>query len=140
MPQMLDDERILIGRFCGRDNPARRVRRRRLRRDRRLECCGGGHLDFHSFTLPAWAVVDPHALPAQMNPGKSHQIVANETAPSPDCRWRVHLFANHCKRSASTGDRRMKCGGQSQADRPPANPGTGEGGLPGTRTINYQHQ
>src|SRR5262249_36778560 len=79
MPQMLQDERILIGGLRGRGATAKPARCRRLFWQRRPGYCCVSHLDSHSSSLPALCFSDPHTLPAQVKPGKSHQIVAKET-------------------------------------------------------------
>src|SRR5262249_14925446 len=55
MPQMLDDERIMIGRLCGGDATSHPLRCRKLFWQRRPGYRVISHLGSHSSSLPAFA-------------------------------------------------------------------------------------
>ena len=79
------------------------------------------------FPCRRWRLLDPHVLPLPVKPGKSRQIVANERAPSlSTARAFVFQEIDVAASLRQTGRPRTRA--------------RGEGGLPGTRTINYQHQ
>jgi hypothetical protein len=59
----------------------------------RFSASAGNRLFIHSFRSERWRLLDPHALPPPVKPGKSRQIVASETE-NPRASNQATIFAD----------------------------------------------